>query len=228
MEYYFKREHFTIEHAQVAVNLSGQGLFSDADRYLECASITQPRPHLISAVPENWGFRLFEVLFVENRICSRSQTWMFMSRARGYLLPILLTPICDHMNSRLDHEDNQSSLPLHFSSLLLCNLRDDKHRCVKCSCTLSCPTCFLDVRIDKRTVESDPGFQMVIITKWQYMAIDSTPIVVQDSEGDSTLEFGPGEIRDAYERVTNTPFDSILGLGEALRYMKTSGVLTRQ
>lgn len=140
-------------------------------------------------------------------------------------MPILLAPICDHMDSRLDHEDNQSSLPLQFSPLLLCNLRDDEDCSVK---TLSCPTCFLDVRIDNRIVKSDPSFQMVIITKWQYMEIDSTPVVFQDNEGESALEFGPGEVREAYEMVTNTPFDSILGLGEALRYLKGSDGLTPQ
>lgn len=224
MDYYFKRGHFTIEHAQVAVNLSRQNLSSDADRYLGCASITQPLLRLIGVVPDNWGFRLFEALFVRNRVCTRSQTWMFVSRFRGYALPTLLTAICDHFNSSRREEDR-------FSSLLLCNLihlRDDEDRCVKCSWILSCPICCLDVQINKKVVESDPNFQMVIITKWQYMAIDSAPIVVRDSEGDSTLEFGPGEIRDAYEEVTDTPYKSILGLGEAWRYMKSSGVLTRQ
>lgn len=130
LDYYLERGHFTVEHAQVAVNLSLQSVSSDADRYLECASTTGPRPQLIGTVPNNWGFRLFEAFLVRNRVCTRSQTWMFVSKSRGYALPILLTPVCDHLNSELLREG------IGFRSLLQCrliHLRDDEDCCVKCS-----------------------------------------------------------------------------------------------
>jgi len=92
---------------------------------------------------------------------------------------------------------------------------------------LSCFTCFLDVQVDTHIVESNPNYQIVIITTWQYMAIGSAPILILDNKGHLAQEFDSGDIRDAYEGVTDTPFHSILGLGEAWRCMRRSGVLTR-
>lgn len=73
----------------------------------------------------------------------------------------------------------------------------------------------MDVEIDTEVVESDPDVQVVIIPKWQLVSLRSTPMVSQGNEVDFTATLGAGEIGDAYERETCTPYCLPLGVEEA-------------
>lgn len=208
---------FGIEHAQVAAKLYRRGSMSDANYFLKCALISQPRSRVVSRRPDNWGFYLFEALPIQGQICARSQLWMFVSKRSGYKLPDYTHfHICKHMPG--------TSRPNNVLSRLLKrqleNLAAGHSSCSYCSSLLHCAACFLDVFVDARVVTSDPRIQVLRITKWQYMAIGSSPITIHEDTNSSVSKPTRGETRAAYERATMTPFQSIISIDEAWKAMK--------
>ena len=209
--------HFTFEHVQVAMKLFQKGLLSDANRFLKCVSVTRPQPDWISFRPYNYGFELFEALLIHGAIFVRAQIWIFVSDAQGYDLPnIFLPSICEHLDPNLQGEER-------LSPILQRNLTDlsvDELSCLHCSNLIRCRACCTEVHVGTRILKSDPNIKVVVTTKWQCLEDFSSPVVVPKNLGELELRPRRGVIRDAFERETRNPFNTILSTEKAWKSMR--------
>ncbi len=233
-------EHFTYKHLQVALKLSRHLLYSEANIYLKSASITRPKADSISVSRSSWGFELFDALLLGGRVCTRGQSWIFSPKAGSSALPTRIneTRICEHFDSELYVNDSLSDL-LRCKFLNMCV---GQRSCVYCPDITCCRACYTDVHVDVKTIDTDPGVQAVVITKWQYLEDSMSSInierrkayyfrqnrqkldldfVCQRKMVDSTRESAvPGSVRNAFEPQATTPFDSILSIKEAWKAIR--------
>ena len=213
----------TLEHLQVATNLYQHSFAADALRYLQCAAITQPQPSLLSL--SHSGFYCFESCFIKGRICTRSQSWLVVSEATGFVLPVILyIPVCSHL------DPNQETCDL-LSVALQCkliHLSVDETPCSYCQNLIRCPDCSTEVYIDSKTVKSLSKVSMIIITIWQYPRVGANsaegccewPATDQITGCDLADQSAPGDIRDAFERIAPISFDSIWTVDQAWRQIR--------
>jgi hypothetical protein len=204
-----RRSHLTREHAQVAMQLYRRGHLKDAVHFLDCASITEPHLQTISLFPTYWGFNLFEASLVRDRICTRTQTWMFVPGPKKWAVPtILLTTMCKHIDS------NTCGDALRF--MLQCKLRHSwtsEASCGGCPELLSCSTCLQDVFVDVKIPEVGSESRIVVFTQWRYMASDLMEHLITERP------------RDAYEQGATTPFSSTLDVKHEIFSIKTCNVV---
>lgn len=223
-EHYRKPIHvLTLEHLRVAANLYQHGFAAYALRYLQCAAVTQPQPNMLSI--SNWGFYFFESCFIKGRICTRSQSWFFVSEGTGFALPLLFyIPFCNHL------DPNQQKRDL-FSVTLQCKLMHlsvDETPCSHCRDLIRCPDCSTEVYIDSKTVKSLSKISVIIISIWQYPGVRARsaegccewPATAQINECDLVDQSTPGDIRDAFERTVAISFDSIWTAEQAWRQIR--------
>lgn len=226
LEHYRKPLHgLTLEHLQVATNLYQHGFATDALRYLQYAAVTQPQPSLLSL--SHWGFYFFESCFITGRICTRSQSWLFVSEATGFTLPVILyIPVCSHL------DPNQKNCDL-LSVALQCKLMHlsvDETTCSYCQDLLRCLECSTEVYVDSKTVKSLPKISVIIITIWQYPGVGARsaegccepPTAAHINGCDLIKQSGPGPLRDAFEQMAVIPFDSIWTAEQAWRQIRRS------
>jgi len=225
-------EHFTFEHVQVAMKLYRHNLTLDGDVYLNSALITRPKVKLTNISPSTWAFKLFEASHIQDRICVRTQTWMFALKTKSFFLSHDLRHNgCEHM-----HWSSRGSL----NNLLRCKLGHlsvGEQFCSDCSNLIRCSVCFTEIQADIKTVAYDPDILLMITTKWQYLTedvpleaarrrrcyrfeeklerFDSDP-VPQNVLLRHPSDYAPtGTIQDAFEQRSRTPFDSILSVEQA-------------
>ena len=204
----------TREHAQVAINLNRHGFRSEADRFLNCASVTRcgaPGSYLPS------GHQFHEFVVLDGQILARSQLWMFVSKARSYTLPAVVNhAACTHIDLTPD-EDNPLRRQLQCK---LIHLDADKDSCSSCRNSIRCEVCYTELWIDTKTVRrSKSSIKVLRITKWQCVASASLPpelmcgratALRRDSVELKSIP-AQGDIRIAFERETKRPFDMVGG-----------------
>lgn len=219
-------DNLTVEHAQVALKLYRHGLYSDLQKYLNHASVTQPKPEVMSLLPGNWGFHFFEPDVVNGQICVRTQSWMFITKARGYILPAVFRhTVCGHMDPNQLEDDPLSSLVQ--CKLMHVSISEDS--CSFCRDLVRCPKCQTDLYVDTRTIKGSPGVNIVIVTKWQCMEMDLVSTKVARGEfSNSLVGSAPGDIRDAFERQARVPFNSILTVEHAWKVIRRDAEFSAQ
>ena len=205
----------SFEHLQVAANLYQHGLAADALNYLQCATVSQPQaePRLLSVA--HLGYYFFDSCFINGRICTRSQAWLFVSEATAFCYPVLFYfPICSHLDPVLQCK--------------LVHLSADEPSCSYCENLIQCPDCATEVSVDSAPVKGRSKTSAITISMWQYpgVGVGSTegcrgwPGSSQPNGCDLKDRPGPGHIRDAFERVATTSFSSIRTIEQARRQMK--------
>ncbi len=233
-ERYLQRyEHFTFEHVQVAMKLYRHNLTLDGDMYLNSALLTRPKVRATSMFPSTWAFKPFEASHIQDRICVRTQDWMFTLKSKGFVLSHDLQHIGrEHMDYWLSRKS--------LNNLLRCKLGHlsvGEEFCFDCSNLIRCSVCFTEIQADIQTVAYDPDILLMITTMWQYLTED-VPLeaarrrrcyrfeeklerfdfdrVPQNVLLQNPSDCAPtGTIWDAFEQQTTTPFDSILSVEQA-------------
>lgn len=214
------------------MKLYRHNLTSDGDIFLKNALITHPNVRFLGAFPSTWGFELFEVLKIQARICVRTQTWLFTSKAENEVPSSDSRHIgCSHLRWA-NRKSLKTSLRFKMSHL---STEEDLH--LDCSDLICCPVCFTEIHADRQVVKKAPNAQIVMTTQWQYL-IEDVPSefarrrrcyhleekqekfnfdhVTKNILLRSPSDIAPtGSIRDAFEQKTTTPFDSILSVEQA-------------
>ncbi len=234
IERYLQRyEHFTFEHVQVAMKLYRHNLISYGDMYLKSALTRQPNVRPTNISPSTWAFKLFEASHIQDRICVRTQSWMFTLKSKGFVLSHDLRHIgCEHMGHWLSRNSLNNSLRCKLNHLSVGEgFRFD------CANLIRCSVCFTEIHAGIQIVAYDPDILLMITTMWQYMTedvlweaarrrrcnrfeeklerFDSDP-VPQNVLLRNPSDCAPtGTIRDAFEQQTTTPFDPILSVERA-------------
>lgn len=215
----------TFEHLQVAANLYQHGLAADALRYLQCATISQPQPQPRMLSLAHWGYYFFESCFINGRICIRSQSWLFVSEATGFSYPgLFYVPICSHLDPNLQNCD---LLGVALNCKLM-HLSVDEPPCSYCQNLIQCPDCATEVSVDSAPVKGRSKASVITISMWQYPGVGAgsaegcreLPASAQTNGCDLKDRPAPGDIRDAFERMATTSFDSIWTVELARRHIK--------
>ena len=214
----------TFEHLQVAANLYQHSLAADAQRYLQCATISKPQLRFLSLF--HWGYYFFDSCFINGRICIRSQSWLFVSETTGFSFPpAFYIPICSHLDPSLR---NCNLLRLALACKLM-HLSVDETPCSRCQNLIQCPHCATEVYVDSAPVKSLLSKAYVItVSIWQYpgVGLGSTkgcrkwPGCTQTNGCDLKDRPAPGQIRDAFERMATTSFDSIWTAEQTWRHIR--------
>lgn len=216
-------DRLTLEHLQVAANLYQHGFAADALRYLQCAAVTQPQPSLLSL--SHWGFYFFESCFIKGRICTRSQSWLFVSEATGFALPVIFyIPVCSHLDP---NQENCDLLSVALQCKLM-HLSVDETPCSHCQNLIRCPDCSTEVYIDSKTVKSLSKIFVITISIWQYPGGGARsaegccewPATAQINGCNLEDHSAPGDIRDAFERMAAISFDSIWTMEQAWKQIR--------
>ncbi|CAF9926781.1 MAG: hypothetical protein HETSPECPRED_006426 [Heterodermia speciosa] len=201
----------TREHAQVAINLNRHGFQPEADRFLNCASVTR------CGAPGNYlpsGHQFHEFVVLDGQIFARSQLWMFVSKAQSYTLPPVVNhAACDHIDLTPDEEN-----PLRRQlQCKLIHLGADKDSCSSCQSYIRCEVCYTELLVDTKTVRSKSSIKALRTTKWQCVASASLPPELVCGRATALLRDSvelksippQDDIRMAFEREAKRPFDMI-------------------
>ena len=202
----------TREHAQVATNLNRHGFRSEADRFLNCASVTRcgERGNYLDL-----GHQFHDFVVLDGQLFVRSQLWLFVSNPQSYTLPpVVHCAGCDHIDYTMD-EDNP--VRRHLQCKLI-HLGTDKDWCSSCQNIIRCEECYTEIWVDTKIVKrKSSNIKTLRTTRWQCVASTSLPpelmcgmayALLKDSAELKSIS-ALGDIRMAFERETITPFDLI-------------------